>query len=160
MNRFCLADMNNTGKTLITIPRLKNQVLLWIMNIFVLDASLDGKVIDLHENPVYGIVGIKCPEEYKDVSSKDIYYISKYPCLEVAENSNIVLKENHYYYDQLQYQLGVSCQSWCNFVLYTNKGLVVDRIRYNEKHWVQLKQELLTYYSKYYLPCLIKGSTV
>ena len=106
---------------------------------FVLGASPDGNVIDLHENPVYGIVEIKCPEEYTDVSPRDICYISKNPCLEVAENNNIVLKDNRYYYDQVEFQLGVTCQSWCDFVLYTNKGLVVDRIRHN---WVQRKQEL------------------
>ena len=37
----------------------------------VLGASPDGKVIDLHENPVYGIVEIKCPEEYKYVSPRE-----------------------------------------------------------------------------------------
>ena len=72
---------------------------------FVVDYKnfvLDGKVIDLHENPVCGIVEIKCPKEYKDLRPRYICYISKNPC--------------------------------CDFVLYTNKDLVVDRIRYNEDH--------------------------
>ena len=104
-----------------------------------------------------GKVEIKCPEEYRDLSPRDICKISTLnPCVEVAENNNILSRDNHYYYDQVQFQLGVSCQSWCDFVLYTNKGLVVDRTRYYEEHWDQLKQDLLTFYFKYYLPCLIK----
>ena len=74
---------------------------------FVLGASPDGKGIDLHENPMYGIVEIKCQREYKDVITRGICYISKNPCVEVTKNNNIVLKNNHHYYDQVQYQLGV-----------------------------------------------------
>ena len=84
----------------------------------VLGASPDGKVIDLHEHPIYGIVEVKCPEEYKDVSPREICFVSKNPCIKIDEN--IVLRTDHYYCDQLQYQLGVSCQSWCDFVLFTN----------------------------------------
>ena len=73
---------------------------------FVLGASPDGKVIDLHENPVFGIVEIKCPEEYKDLNPRDISYISKNPCVELDENNNIVLKDNHYYYHQVQVSAG------------------------------------------------------
>ena len=48
--------------------------------------------------------------------------------MEVTESNNIVLRDNHYYYGHVQFQLGVSCQSWYDFVLYPNIGLVVDRM--------------------------------
>ena len=124
---------------------------------FVLGASPDSKVVDLLEDPVYGLVEIKCPEEYKDFNPRDICYISKNPCIQVDEYQNVKLRKDHYYYDQVQYQLGVSCQSWCDFVLYTNKGLIVDRIKFDRNHWNQLKEELLQFYFKYYLLCLIKS---
>ena len=115
-----------------------------------------GKVIDLHEDPIYGIVEVKCPEEYKDVSPRDICFISKNPCIKVDENGNIVLRTDHYYYNQVQYQLGVSCQSWCDFVLLTNKGLVVDRIQYNHDHWMHLREEILEFYFQSSLPRVVE----
>ena len=95
----------------------------------VLGATPDGKVIDLHEDPIYGMVVVKCPEEYKDVSPGVICFISKNPCIKIDENDNIILRTGHYYYNQVQYQLGVSCQSWCDFVLFTYNNYIIKEER-------------------------------
>ena len=45
---------------------------------YVLGTSPDGKVI---LNDTYGILEVKCSEEYKNVDLKDVCFISKNPCI-------------------------------------------------------------------------------
>ena len=116
---------------------------------YVLGASPDAKIIDTSEANPYGIIEIKCSEEYKENDPRDICFISKNPCIELIENQ-ICLKKTHSYYDQVQMQLALTTQSWCDFVLYTNKGLVIDRILYDEKHWYDLREKLLNFYLTFY----------
>ena len=58
---------------------------------------------------------------------------------------------HHSYYDQVQMQLALTTQSWCDFIFYTNKGMVIDRIRYDESHWVALREKLLKFYFDFLL---------
>ena len=39
---------------------------------YVLAATPDGKVIDLNAENIYGILKVKCSEEYRDVDPKDV----------------------------------------------------------------------------------------
>ena len=48
-------------------------------------------------------------------------------------------------------QLALTTQSWCDFVLYTNKGIVIDRVRYNEQYWFKLRDKLLNFYFNFLL---------
>ena len=49
---------------------------------YVLGASPDGKVIDLSCNTdMFGIIEVKCGDEYKDINPKDICFISKTSCV-------------------------------------------------------------------------------
>ena len=117
---------------------------------YVLGATPDGKVVDPSEISPYGSIEIKCSEEYKNNDPRDICYISKSSCLEII-NDNIYLKRNHSYFDQIQMQLALTTKSWCDFILYTNKGMVVDRIRYDENHWFALREKLLNFYFHFLL---------
>ena len=51
---------------------------------YVLGASPDGKV---SLNDSYGILEVKCSEEYKNVDQKDVCFISKNPCIRYCKNS-------------------------------------------------------------------------
>lgn len=117
---------------------------------YIFGATPDGKVVDPAEPTPYGIIEIKCSEEYKNNDPYDICYISKSSCLEIVDRK-IYLKKSHSYYDQVQMQLALTTQSWCDFVLYTNKGMVIDRIRYNESHWFVLREKLLQFYFDFLL---------
>ena len=88
--------MNNIMKSMNhDIQVEKSGFVIYYKN-FVLGASSDSKVVDLLENPVYGVVEIKCPEEHKDFNPRDICYISKNPCI-VDEYQNVKLRKDHYY---------------------------------------------------------------
>ena len=51
---------------------------------YILGASPDDKV---RLNDSYGILEVKCSEEYKNVDSKDVCFISKNPCIRYCKNS-------------------------------------------------------------------------
>ena len=44
------------------------------------------------------------------------------------ENRNVRLKTSSSWYIQVQTQLGVCQKPWCDFILFTKKGFIVDRI--------------------------------
>ena len=54
-----------------------------------------------------------------------------------AENVNEKprLKRGHQYYFQIQGQLGITGASWCDFVIYTNKGMSIERITSDPQFW-------------------------
>ena len=47
--------------------------------------------------------------------------------------------------------LALATQTWCDFVLYTSKGLVIDRVFYDEEHWGKLQKSFLDFYLHYML---------
>lgn len=61
------------------------------------------------------------------------------------------LKENHDYYYQVQGQMGVTKAMWCDFVVYTNAGMSIQRIPFNGQFWGTLKEKLKEYYFQLYL---------
>ncbi|CAB4002232.1 hypothetical protein AC249_AIPGENE28139 [Paramuricea clavata] len=115
-----------------------------------LGASPDGKVIDYGCSEMYGILEVKCPETKFQVTPLDA-------CSDPAfylENIDGMprLKHNHTYYDQVQGQLGVTKDKWCDFVVYTNKGMCIKRFRLNESYWSELKHKLRCFYFEKFLP--------
>ena len=62
------------------------------------------------------------------------------------------LKRGHIYFDQVQGLMGISGARWCDFIVYTSKGLSVDRIKFDQDYWNTLCGKLCDYYFKYFLP--------
>ena len=124
-------------------------------NNYVLGATPDGKVIDPSESHKLGIIEIKCSEEYKDIDPQDMVYIAKNSCLEIIDNK-VVLKKKHSYYDQITMQLALTTQTWCDFIFFTSKGMVIDRIRFDAEHWRKLCDKILKFYFDYMLDIFIE----
>lgn len=77
------------------------------------------------------VVEIKCPFKHKDVSPLTAADIDNEFCL----NADGYLKENHKYYTQIQIQMYANKLSCADFVVYTNKDIVInERIPFNEKY--------------------------
>jgi len=66
-------------------------------------------------------------------------------------NGYCKLKQNHAYYIQVQGQMGVSGASWCNFIVYTKKGISAERIPFDSAYWETLKLKLCTYYFNHFI---------
>lgn len=114
---------------------------------FIFGATPDGKVIC---NGEYGILEVKCSEEYKNLDPQDICILSKNPSI-ISTEGQLKININHTYYDQVQMQLALTTQTWCDFVLYTAKGMVIDRVQFDEKHWDSLRTKVKRFYFDYLL---------
>ena len=123
---------------------------------YVLGASPDGKIVDTSEVCKFGILEVKCSEEYKDFDPKSVAFISKTSCIELIDHK-LRLKKSHSYYDQIQMQLALTTKSWCDFVFFTLKGMVIDRVHFDQEHWINLKEKILTFYFKYLLDACIEN---
>ena len=59
-------------------------------------------------------------------------------------------------------QLALTTQSWCYFIFYTSKGIIIHRVQSDEPHWHKLETKILNFYFEYLLnefiscPCLWK----
>uniref|UniRef100_A0A1X7V240 YqaJ viral recombinase domain-containing protein n=1 Tax=Amphimedon queenslandica TaxID=400682 RepID=A0A1X7V240_AMPQE len=101
-----------------------------------LGASPDAWVYDPSVTDTKGIAEFKCPFREADsfivnaCSSPDF-------CCELVDGK-LHLKEGHTYYHQVQLQLYVASDlcKWCDFCIYTKKGVAVQQI-YPDKEWIQ-----------------------
>ena len=113
-----------------------------------LGASPDGVVTDPPN--CTGVLKIKCPYSVREMPH------AKTP-LSIADDGAPRLKRTHGYYHQVQLELYVCSDqcSWCDFCVYTTKGIIIDRI-YPDQEWVKKNiPELKEYYYKYILPELV-----
>ena len=47
--------------------------------------------------------------------------------------------------------MGVTGAKWCDFIVYTGKGLYIERIPFDATFWQNLRTELLQYYFEHFL---------
>lgn len=114
-----------------------------------LGASPDSKVIEVACENQYGLVEIKCPHTKFHVTPLEACSDKTFFCEEIDGKPK--LKDNHDYYFQVQGQLGVTKAMWCDFVVYTNAGMSIQRIPFNGQFWGTLKEKLKEYYFKHFL---------
>ena len=98
-----------------------------------LGASPDAWVYDPTCNS-HGIAEFKCPYSKADVDPREACADSSFYC-SIIDNK-MHLNRNHSYYHQVQLQLYVSeyRSAFCDFCIYTLKGVLVERI-HPDKQW-------------------------
>ena len=108
-----------------------------------LGASPDGYVYDPSTLQSFGLVEIKCPYKYRAYTPTEASLKSDFFCEIVTQTNGdqmFQLKQNHSYYCQVQGQMAITDRTWCDFVVYTSKGIAVERIPFDKDFW---KNELL-----------------
>ena len=118
-----------------------------------LGASPDAYVNDPHCIHKFGVAEIKCPYKYRDLSPEDAASNSDF-CSVVnmqAGKKALQLKRSHQYYSQIQGQLAITQRLWCDFIIYTTKGISVERINFDSDYW---KNDLLPKLTAFYDNCL------
>jgi len=107
-----------------------------------LGASSDGKVVDSSLDTLCcGCLEIKCAFSVNNTPVMNMtpeQIAEQYPsysCLAKGDDGCLHLKESHRFYDQVTGEMAVMCVDWCDFVLFTNAGIVVDRIAFDPQHW-------------------------
>ena len=122
-----------------------------------LGASPVGYVHDTtNQGEEFGFIEVKCPFVQRDLSPLEASLTSGFCCRQVTNQTTcnspeLKLQQNHKYYAQVQGQMAVGGMTWCDFVIYTNRGINVERILYNEDYW---KNTLLTKLESFFDNCL------
>lgn len=102
-----------------------------------------------------GLLEIKCSFLYQNKMPKDACIDDHYHVV-LDENENIRLKFDSPWYVQIQGQLGVCQKQWCDFVFYTKKGFVVDRIYFDELVFQRIVEKSQMFFEKYLFRALRK----
>lgn len=99
-----------------------------------LGASPDAWVFDPTTQNSRGIAEFKCPFSKAEMQPEEACSDQRFYCSLI--DGKLFLKRIHSYYHQVQLQLYVcgEMSAWCDFCMYTSKGILVERI-YPDKKW-------------------------
>ena len=117
----------------------------------VLAATPDGKVIDFGCSKPFRIIEVKCPSTKSAVTPLEACADPKFFCHRLGEQC--CLKTDHEYYAQVQGQLAITGAPWCDFVVYTFKGMSIQRITFDEHFWGNLRQKLESLFPSFHFIC-------
>ncbi|XP_014675741.1 PREDICTED: uncharacterized protein LOC106815748 [Priapulus caudatus] len=97
-----------------------------------------------------GCVEVKCP------CRKDFAEIDSRFCLEkVDEEGKLQLKRTHAYHYQVQTQLFVCNKDYCDFVVWTEGALHIERIEPDEEFWLSVELKAETFFKAAVLPEMV-----
>lgn len=120
-----------------------------------LGASPDGAVYDPSStNQPFGFLEIKCPFSFRNITPMEACSHHNFFCTlqnDINGTPQVVLRPQHPYYSQVQGQMGVGDRPWCDFVVYTTKGISVQRINFDSNFW---ETRLLPKLTDFYDNCL------
>ena len=88
--------------------------------------------------------------KYRDTTPDDTALNSDFVLRKEVDGS-LKLKQNHVYYSQIQGQMAIGEWKWCDFVVYTTKGISIERIPFNSTFW---ESELLPKLTEFYTLCV------
>lgn len=118
-----------------------------------LGCSPDGNVIDPIFHPQFGILEVKCPYNYREVTPKEAANVDCSFCLQFTDTAipALHLRKDHGYYNQVQGQITITGAHWCDFVVYTFKGIFVEIIPFDEAFWCNMLTKLRQFYFEQFL---------
>lgn len=123
-----------------------------------LGASPDGYVHDPGSVDQYGVLELKCPYKYRDLTPEEAAskpdFCSEL-CTTTAGEKHLKLKHKHAYYSQIQGQMAITSRKWCDFVIFTTKGLSVERINFDPDYWKNLLDKLVDFYDNCLCPSIV-----
>ena len=122
-----------------------------------LGASPDGKVKDLSSKQPDGIIEVKCPYSKHEVTPEEACNDPNFSCELVDSEVQLKLTHAYYHHVQLQLYVGADLYHWCDFCIYTCKGLSVQRIHQNSTWQERCIPKLESFYDECILPELLLG---
>ncbi|KAJ8882050.1 hypothetical protein PR048_018538 [Dryococelus australis] len=103
---------------------------------------------------VDGIVEVECPYRASDLTPSQAAKITKNPSFycNLENEGNLKLKNNHYYYYQVQGQLATADRTFRDFVVLTPCGMSVERIERDENFSRLMFEKLGSFYDNFLAP--------
>jgi len=98
-----------------------------------LGASPDGGVYDSSSEQPYGFVEVKCPYSKRELSPPEACATGQFFC--TLESGEVTLRRTSNYYCQVQGQMAIGERPLCEFIIYTPKGISVERIHFDSTYW-------------------------
>ena len=106
--------------------------------LFWLGASPDGLVQDTSESNYIGLIEIKCPKSKQNSTPQEMLS-DKHFYMHMTENGpQLKINHNNGYYTQIQMAMGLSCVKFCDFIVFSFKGLIISRIVFDEDYFEKL----------------------
>lgn len=119
-----------------------------------LGAFPDGFVHDPAATEQSGLVEIKCPYKFRDQTPRNAASDLSFYCALV--NEQVQLKLNHNYYCQVQGQMAITKRSWCDFVVYTTRGISIERVHFDSHFWSDtMLPRLVEFYDNCLCPAIV-----
>ena len=100
-----------------------------------------------------GLLEVKCTFKYKECSINEISKV-KYHLI-VDDSGNIKLSKKSSWFTQIQGQMGVTGREWCDFVLYTQRDIFIERIYFDLDLWLHILSKCELFYRKFIIPKLL-----
>ena len=130
--KFKLKHNVSVGETGIVIYPL----LYWLA------ASPDGLITGESCTPIFGLTEIKCPFSKRNLHPQDMLKDKNF-YVELRDGMPH-LKEEHSngYYSQIRMAMGLSQLKFCDFIVYSFKGMIIIRIPFSEIYFIKLTEKL------------------
>eukprot|EP00057_Strongylocentrotus_purpuratus_P017801 XP_011672275.1 PREDICTED: uncharacterized protein LOC105442130 [Strongylocentrotus purpuratus] len=99
-----------------------------------------------------GLLGINCSFSISHTtpSHKNVGF------LEMREDGALCLKKSHQYFSQVQFQMGVIQQTWCDYL--TRHGHVSVRVLLDDERWNELLLHSEQFFCREIAPALVNSS--
>jgi len=126
-----------------------------------LGASSDGKILCRSTDTCcYGCLEIKCPYSIKGAITIELTPMEiaeQFPDFFMKKGSDdlLHLPTDHSYYAQVQGEMAILGVEWCDFVVYSNGTVAVDRILADADYWKNLEEKLEQFYFYNVVPELL-----
>ena len=69
-----------------------------------------------------------------------------------GDNLVLHLPETHPYYAQVQGEMAILNVEWCDFVVFSNGSVIVDRILADHDYWTKMCNTLDKFYMQHVIP--------
>ena len=115
-----------------------------------LGCSPDDWVVDPDYQDPNGIAEYKCPYSIRGITPHEACQKKSFFCK--VEAGNFTLQRNHSYYYQVQGALGITGRKWCDFTVWTPKGIAIERIAFDPAFWDSMKTKLEAFFDNALLP--------
>ena len=125
-----------------------------------LGVSPDAVVVDPSSVNQFGLAEVKCPYSCRhmtpfEAADKDTSF-----CSTLEKDSHgkqfLQIKRTHPYFSQIQGQMAITERSWCDFIIYTEKDISIERVTFDVLFWsTELLPKLIDFYDNCLAPEIV-----